>query len=44
MLSEGDFGQINNIFLMKTTLFNAGESYITALTKSNIFVMTNAYI
>ena len=44
MLSVGDFGHINNIFLMKTTLFNAGESYITALTKSNIFVMTNAYI
>ena len=44
MLSEGDFGHINNIFLMKTTLLNAGESYITALTKSNIFVMTNAYI
>ena len=44
MLSVGDFGHINNIFLMKTTLFNAGESYITALTKSNIFVMTNAYL
>ena len=44
MLSLGDFRHINNIFLMKTTLFNAGESYITVLTKSNIFVMTNAYI
>ena len=43
MLSVGDFGHINNIFLMKTTLFNAAESYITALTKSNIFVMTNVY-
>ena len=41
---SGDFGHINDILLMKTTLFNAGESYITALTKSNIFVMTNAYI
>ena len=44
MLSVGDFGHINNIFLMKRALFNAGENYITALTKSNIFVMTNAYI
>ena len=44
MLSVEDFGHINNIFLMKTTLFNAGESYITALTKSNNFAMTNAYI
>ena len=44
MLSVGNFGHINNIFLMKTTLFNAGESYITPLTKSNSFVMTNAYI
>ena len=44
MLSVGDFGHINNIFRMERTLFNAGESYITALTKSNIFVMTNAYI
>ena len=44
MLSVGDFGHINNMFHMKTTFFNAGESYITALTKSNIFVMTNAYI
>ena len=44
MLSVGDFGRINNIFIMKATLFIAGESYITALTKSNIFVMTNAYI
>ena len=44
MLSVGDFGYINNIFLMKTTSFNAGEGYITALTKSNIFVMKNAYI
>ena len=38
MLSVWDFGHINNVFHMKTTLFNAGESYITALTKSNIFV------
>ena len=44
MLSVADFGHINNMFLKKTKLFNAGESYITALTKSNIFVMTNAYI
>ena len=44
MLSVGDLGHINNIFLMKTPLFNAGESYITALTKLNIFIMTNAYI
>ena len=44
MLSVGDIGHINNIFLIKTTLFNAEESYITVLTKSNIFVMTNAYI
>ena len=44
MLTVGDFGHINNMFLMKTTLFNAGESYITVLTKSNIFVMANAYI
>ena len=44
MLSVVNFGHINNIFLMKTTSFNAGEGYITALTKSNIFVMTNAYI
>ena len=44
MLSEGDFGHINNIFLRKTTFFNAVESYITAMTKSNIFVMTNVYI
>ena len=44
MLSVGDFGQINNIFLMKTTSFNVGEGYITALTKSNTFVMANAYI
>ena len=39
MLSVGDFGHINNICLMKTTSFNAGEGFITALTKSNIFVM-----
>ena len=44
MLTVGYFGHTNNIFLMKTTLFNAGESYITALKKSNSFVMTNAYI
>ena len=44
MLSVGDFGHINNIFRMKTTSFNAGEGYITAFTKSNIFVMANAYI
>ena len=44
MLSMGDFGHINNIFLMKTTSFNAGEAYITALTKSNTFVKTNANI
>ena len=44
MLPEGDFGHINNIFLMKRTLFNAGESYITAWSKSNIFVITNAHI
>ena len=44
MLSMGDFGHINNIFLMKTTPFNAGEGYITALIKSNTFVKTNAYI
>ena len=44
MLSVRDVGHINNIFLMKTTSFNAGEGYITALTKSNIFVMTNAYV
>ena len=37
MHSMGDFGHINNIFLMKTTPFNAGEGYITALTKSNNF-------
>ena len=42
MLSVGDFKHINNIVLMKTTTVNAGEGYITALTKSNIFVMTNA--
>ena len=41
MLTLGDFGHINNIFFMKTTLFNAGESDITALTKSNNFVMGN---
>ena len=40
MLSMGDFGHINNIFLMKKTSFNAGEGYITALTKSNTFVKT----
>ena len=44
MLSMRDFGHINNIFLMKMTSFYAGESYITALTKSNIFVLTSAYI
>ena len=44
MLSLGDFGHINNTFLMKTTSFNAGEGYITSLTKSNNFVMTNAYL
>ena len=44
MLSVGDLGHINNIFVMKTASFNAGEGYITALTKSNVFVMTNAYI
>ena len=44
MLSMGDFGHINNIFLMNTTSFNAGEGYITALTKSDTFVKTNAYI
>ena len=44
MLSVGDFGHINNIFLMKTASFNAVEGYITALIKSNIFVVTNAYI
>ena len=44
MLTMGDFGHISNIFLMKTTSFNAGEGYITALTKSNTFVKTNAYI
>ena len=44
MLSVGNFGHISNIFLMKTTLLNAGESYIFSLIKSNIFVMTKAYI
>ena len=44
MLSVWDSGHINNSFLMKATLFTAGGSYITALTKSNTFVMTNAYI
>ena len=44
MLSMGEFGHINNIFRMITTLFNDGEGYITALTKSNTFVKTNAYI
>ena len=44
MLTVGDFGHINIIFHMKTTLFNAGESFITAFTKSYRFVMTNAYI
>ena len=44
MLSMGDFGHINNIFLMKTTSVNAGEGYIIALTKSNTFVKTNANI
>ena len=44
MLSMGDFGHINNIFLMKTTSFNAEKGNITALTKSNTFVKTNAYI
>ena len=43
MLSMGDFVHINNIFLMKTASFNAGEGYITVLTKSNTFVKTNAY-
>ena len=42
MFSMGDFGHINKIFLMKTTSFNAGVGYITALTKSNTFVKTNA--
>ena len=42
MLLVGDFGHINTIFHMKTTPFNAGEGYITALTKSNFFVMKNA--
>ena len=44
MLLVGDYVHINNIFLIKTTSLNAGEGYITALTKSNIFVMTTAYI
>ena len=44
MLSMRNFGHINNILLMKTISFNAGEGYITALTKSNTFVKTNAYI
>ena len=43
MLSLADFGHINNMFLMKTTSLNAGEGYITVLTKSNTFVKTNAY-
>ena len=38
MLSEGDFGHLNNIFLMKTTSFNAGEGYITALKKNRTFL------
>ena len=44
MLTMGEFGHINNIFLMKTTSFNAEEGYITALTKSKTFVKTNAYM
>ena len=38
MLSVGDFGHNNTVFLMKTTLFNAGESYITA---SISFILTD---
>ena len=44
MLSVGEFGHINTIFLMKTSSFIPGEGYITVLTKLNIFVITNAYI
>ena len=29
MISVGDFGHINNILLMKTTSFNAGEGYVS---------------
>ena len=36
---SGGFWTHQQYFLMKTTSFNAGEGYITALTKSNIFVM-----